>query len=56
MTVKQWVDAYKEFYPNKTIRIIDSTTGKGTHKHWLEYADCEYLWAKVTSQWIFIYI
>ena len=56
MTVRQWVDAYKNFYPNKGIRIIDSQTGKGTDKHWLEHADCEYLLSKITTKWIFLYI
>lgn len=56
LTVSQWIEAYKDFYPNKIIRIIDSTTGKGTGTHWIIYKDFECLRAKITKEYIFLYV
>lgn len=56
MTVQSWIDTYKDMYPRKIIRIIDSTTGKGTGCHWITYKDWTYKKIKITSKWIFIFI
>lgn len=56
MNVRTWVDLNKNKYPFKNIRMMDYETKKGLGVHWIVYTDFEVKKAKITSQYIFLYV